>query len=87
MDKYDYDAVSAHEEYRRDLVDYWEGINLTTKEQDTIAQIITPLLKQGQSVRKILSAHPEVEQCQKALNIRQIPRDNVVLKPQLILSK
>lgn len=67
LDKYIYDAVLADQEYRRDLVDYREGINLTTKERDSIAQIIAPLLKQGQSVHQILSAHPEVEQCERTL--------------------
>lgn len=41
-----YDAVSADQEYRRDLVDYREGIDLTTDECDSIAQVIAPLLKQ-----------------------------------------
>jgi IS30 family transposase len=67
LDKYYYYAVNADKEYRRDLVDYREGINLTTKERDSIAQIIAPLLKQGQSVHQILSAHPEVKQCQRTL--------------------
>jgi len=67
MDKYFYDAKSAHEEYSRDLVDFREGINLTTKERDAIAGIIAPLLKQGQSVYQILSAHPEITQCEKTI--------------------
>ncbi len=67
LDKYIYDAVTADREYHRDLVDYREGINLTTKERDSIAQIIAPLLNQGQSVHQILSAHPEVKQCERTL--------------------
>ncbi len=67
LDKHIYDALSANQEYRRDLVDYREGINLTTNERDLIAQVIAPLLKQGQSVHQILSAHHEVSQCERTL--------------------
>lgn len=67
LDRYFYNAEAAHEEYRHDLVDYREGINLTTKERDTIADILAPLLKQGQSVYQILSAHPEITQCQRTI--------------------
>lgn len=67
MDKYLYDAVSADQEYHRDLVDYREGINLTTKERDAIARTIAPLLKQGQSVHQLLSAHPEIDLCERTL--------------------
>jgi IS30 family transposase len=67
MDKYFYDAIAADQEYRRDLVDYREGIDLTTKERDAIAAIIAPLLKQGQSVYQILSAHPEITKCEKTI--------------------
>ena len=33
-DKYFYKAKTADEEYRQDLIDFREGINLTTKERD-----------------------------------------------------
>lgn len=67
FDKYVYNAEYADKEYRNDLVDYRQGINLTTKERDSIAQIIAPLLKQGQSVHQIISAHPEITQSQRTL--------------------
>jgi IS30 family transposase len=66
-DKYFYKAEIADEEYRRDLVDYRSGINLTTKERDSIANTIAPLLKQGQSVHQILSAHSELGLSQRTL--------------------
>jgi len=66
-DKYFYKADIAEEEYRRDLVDYRSGINLTTKERDFIASVVAPLLKKGQSVHQILSAHPEITQSQRTL--------------------
>jgi IS30 family transposase len=67
MDKYYYYAVAADNEYRRDIVDYREGINLTTKERDEIAKVLSPLLKQGQSVHQVLSAHPEITQCERTI--------------------
>lgn len=67
LDKYFYDATAADKAYRFDLVDYREGLDLTTKERDGIAEIIAPLLRQGQSVYQILSAHPEITQCEKTI--------------------
>ena len=67
LDKYFYNAQNAHDEYNRDLVDFREGINLTTKERDAIANIIAPLLNQGQSVHQVLSAHPEISQCERTI--------------------
>jgi IS30 family transposase len=67
MDRYFYYAVAADEEYRRDLVDFREGINLTTKERDAIGETISPLLKNGQSVHQILSAHSEISQCERTI--------------------
>ena len=65
LDKYYYDAKKAQMEYEKDLIDFREGINLTTKERDELARIIVPLINQGQSIYQILSAHPEVSQCEK----------------------
>ncbi len=89
-DKYFYKAETADAEYRRDLVDYREGINLTTKERDFIAEIIAPLLRQGQSVHQILSAHPEISQSQRTLYsyiesgvFKDMGVDNFSLKEQV----
>lgn len=67
LDKYFYSAIKADEEYRLDLVDFREGINLTTKERTDIADVIAPLLKQGQSVHQILSAHKEIAQSERTI--------------------
>jgi IS30 family transposase len=67
FDKYYYYAEKADDKYRNDLVEYREGSNLTTSERDSIARVIAPLLKQGQSVHQILSAHPEISQCEKTI--------------------
>jgi IS30 family transposase len=67
LDKFFYNAELAHAEYRRDLVDFREGINLTTKERDALGAIIAPLLKNGQSVHQIMSAHPEISQSERTM--------------------
>lgn len=61
MDKYFYHAVRADASYRASLVTTREGINLTLGERDRIGGIIAPLLKQGQSVYQVKSAHPEID--------------------------
>jgi IS30 family transposase len=66
-DKYLYNAASADAAYRRDLVDFREGIDLTTKERDAIAQTVAPLLRQGQSVHQILVSHPEIGKSERTM--------------------
>lgn len=62
LDKYFYYAKQAHKEYKEDLVDFREGINLTTLERKELAHILKPLLDQGQSIYQIKSSHPEIKQ-------------------------
>ena len=67
LDKYFYYATNAFEEYKTDLVDYREGINMTTLEVKELANILKPLLDQGQSLYQIKSSHKEIKQCIKTL--------------------
>lgn len=67
LDKYFYYATKANQEYLDELVDSRVGINLTTSEKMQIGNIMSPLLKQGQSVYQILSSHPEITQCEKTI--------------------
>jgi IS30 family transposase len=67
LDKYFYYATKADEEYKNDLVDFREGINLTTLERKQIGSILKPLLDQGQSLYQIKSSHPEIKQSIKTL--------------------
>lgn len=67
LDKYFYYASHADEEYKTDLVDYREGINMTTLEVKELANILKPLLDQGQSLYQIKSTHKEIKQCIKTL--------------------
>ena len=67
LDKYFYYATTADEEYKNDLVDFREGINMTTIEVKQLASILKPLLDQGQSLYQIKSSHKEIKQCVKTL--------------------
>ena len=67
LDKYFYYANKADEEYRYDLVDSRQGINMTTSERTELANILVPLINQGQSIYQIKSAHPEIKQSEKCL--------------------
>ncbi len=67
LDKYFYSAIEAHESYRYTLVDSRVGINLTTIELKEVADIIVPLINQGQSIYQILSTHKEITQCEKTI--------------------
>lgn len=67
LDKYFYYATKANEQYKQDLVDFREGINLTTLERKELALILKPLLDQGQSIYQIKSSHKEIKQSIKTL--------------------
>ena len=67
LDKYFYYAKKAHEQYLYTLTDAREGVNLTTAQMITIASIIKPLLKKGQSIYQILENHPEIDLSAKSL--------------------
>jgi len=54
-------------DYRTTLADSREGVNLTVQEARAIADVIAPLLKQGQSPYQILAAHPELSISEKTL--------------------
>ena len=49
------------------LIDSREGVNLTSLEAKAMADIIKPLLKQGQSPFQIVTNHPELGICEKTL--------------------
>ena len=67
LDKYFYNANAAHEQYRLELVSSREGINLTADKRDEIANIIVPLINQGQSIYQILSTHKEINLSEKTI--------------------
>ena len=67
FDKYDYNPEKAHAVYLETLVDSRAGVNLTSSEAKTMADIIAPLLKKGLSPYHILQAHPELGICEKTI--------------------
>lgn len=67
FDKYQYCPEDAHKDYKTTLVDSRQGVNLTVSEAKAIADVIAPLLKQGQSPYQILAAHPELNISEKTL--------------------
>ena len=90
LDKYFYYATQADKEYKKDLVDFREGINLTTLEAKELAHILKPLLDQGQSLYQIKSSHNEIKQCIKTLYnyiemgvFKEYGIDNFSLKEQV----
>lgn len=67
LDKYFYTATKADKQYHEDLVNFREGINLTTLERKELGSILKPLLDQGQSLYQIKSSHKEIKQNIKTL--------------------
>lgn len=67
LDKYFYYAEKANAQYTFELHNSREGINLTTTERKELADILVPLINQGQSVYQILSSHPEIKQSEKCI--------------------
>jgi IS30 family transposase len=66
-DKYYYKADMADKEYREELSGCREGIAVSEDERKSIAQILAPLLKKGQSVNQIMSAHPEIKVSERTI--------------------
>ncbi len=90
LDKYFYHAARADFKYREQLVSCREGINLEETERNLIGEIISPLLKQGQSVYQILANHPEVQPSDRTLYryietgvFKKFGVDNFSLKEQV----
>lgn len=67
LDKYFYYADKANKEYLDELVDSREGVNLNIVEKNKLADILKPLMDQGQSIYQIKSAHPEITLSAKTL--------------------
>jgi IS30 family transposase len=90
LDKYFYDAESAEREYRRQLSESREGINLTPEQRESIGNTLSPLLNNGQSVHQALSAHPEIPVSERAIYnyiesgvFKEYKIDNFSLKEQV----
>lgn len=67
FDKYQYCPEKAQNVYETTLVDSRQGVNLTVAEAKAMAEIIAPLLEQGQSPYQIITNHPELGISEKTL--------------------
>lgn len=67
FDKYQYCPEDAQHEYRSTLTDSRQGVNLTVQEAKDMADVIGPLLRQGQSPYQIVTNHPELGISEKTL--------------------
>ena len=65
--KYWYYPEKAQDEYRETLVESRIGVNLTTSEAKSIADIVRPELQKGKSVYQILQAYPGLGISEKTL--------------------
>lgn len=65
--KYRYFATNAFESYNKTLVASREGINQTEDSIKMIADVVVPLIKQGQSPYVVIQTHPELGICEKTL--------------------
>lgn len=66
-DKYKYSADLSYKEYRNDLVDSRIGINMTYDELQSLADVVVPLIRAGQSPYQIIANHPELNISKKTL--------------------
>jgi IS30 family transposase len=66
-DKFFYNAVKAHDAYRKELSESREGLNITPEERVFVGEIIAPLLNKGQSVHQILINHKEILPAERTL--------------------
>ncbi len=66
-DKYYYRATTANRDYKTILIESREGINTTEKDLKILDEIISPLIKQGQSPAMILMNHPELNISEKTI--------------------
>lgn len=60
LDKYYYRATTAHRQYKTVLVESRTGINLSEENLRVLDELVSPLIRQGQSPYTILNSHPEI---------------------------
>lgn len=67
LDKAYYRASVAHRQYRTVLVESRAGINISPEDLARLDELVSPLIRQGQSPYMVLQAHPEVRCSEKTL--------------------
>ena len=66
-DKFFYRATTANRDYRSVLVESREGINTTEADLKILDELVSPLIRQGQSPAMILMNHPELNVSEKTI--------------------
>lgn len=64
--KYIYIATEAQKQYESTLISSRQGINLTAEELDKLDKLISPLIKQGQSIKLIYNNHKNEIPCSRS---------------------
>lgn len=67
LDKAFYKAATANRQYRTILVESRAGINISPEGLTRLDELISPLIRQGQSPFMILQNHPEIRLSEKTL--------------------
>ena len=67
LDKAYYKASSANRKYRTILVESRSGINISEDDLTRLDELVSPLIRQGQSPFMILQNHPEIKLSEKTL--------------------
>lgn len=68
LEKYYYRANKSHNQYTEILTSAREGINLTEDELANLDELVSPLVKRGQSIAHIFSKHhKEIPCCERTL--------------------
>jgi len=66
-DKFYYRATTANRDYRSVLIEAREGINTTEADLKILDEVVSPLIRQGQSPAMILMNHPELDISEKTI--------------------
>lgn len=66
-DKFYYRATTANRDYRSVLIEAREGINTTEADLKVLDEVVSPLIRQGQSPAMILMNHPELDISEKTI--------------------
>lgn len=67
LDKFFYRAARAEKDYRYHLSESRKGINMDENDLYNLAYLISPLIRQGQSIYTILENHPEINLSAKSI--------------------
>ena len=67
LDKAFYRATIAHREYRTILSQSRDGINISEEELALLDDLVSPLIRKGQSPYTICHNHPEIGLCEKTI--------------------